>query len=766
MFAADLDDDGDIDLAEANTNDDNVSVLTNNGDGTFVTAVNYGAGGGPSSVFAADFDGDGDNDLAVANQIDDNISILKNNGDGTFGTVVNYGVGDRPTFVFAADLDDDGDNDLAVANQYDDNVSVLTNNGDGTFGTAVNYGVGVNPSSVFAADLDGDGDNDLVVANTNDDNVSVLTNNGDGTFVTAVNYGARSYPSSVFAVDLDGDGDNDLAVANGSSANVSILKNKMPMSYVCGDANGDSNINIADASFLTNYIFNGGAAPDPVKAGDASDDGRTNIVDVGYIFSFIFFGGQLPCMGTTSVDQGQDSIFVSLYDVNRARLLNPATDTVYLNSSSPGSNLYQWWISIENDYTIFSMSNGFTFYSPDYPGLSMNLMDYNYFGTSKASEAVDGSRLNPGADTVQFDFDNVLQVYESSTNNGLPDEILVGGQAVMKGIASGSMEHMISIHFNLTGLTIGEEATICIDSLTFSAGGDWVWLRDDGLTMVYPPLNLPICFPVAYTYLCVDSDGDGYGDPGHPENSCELDNCPDASNPDQLDSDNDGVGNICDNCPNISNPLQADTDGDGIGDACSYEESTPVGQDVEIGLGNDVYLTFDDVTGSGTTEMTITGTGPDGSTSFEILPSNQPAYYNITTTATYNDSVEVCIAYDDTDLFLEDELALTIYHYDGDDWQDITSSIDTDANTICGITYSLSPFVIAMPITFVCGDANGDRSVNIADASFIINAIFFGGAQPDPEAAADANCDGTMNIADASYIINWIFFGGNPPCGG
>ena len=64
----------------------------------------------------------------------------------------------------------------------------------------------------------------------------------------------------------------------------------------------------------------------------------------------------------------------------------------------------------------------------------------------------------------------------------------------------------------------------------------------------------------------------------------------------------------------------------------------------------------------------------------------------------------------------------------------------------------------------VCGDANGDETVNIADASFIINAIFFGGTQPDPEEAADANDDGTMNIADASYLINWIFFGGNPPC--
>jgi len=67
-------------------------------------------------------------------------------------------------------------------------------------------------------------------------------------------------------------------------------------------------------------------------------------------------------------------------------------------------------------------------------------------------------------------------------------------------------------------------------------------------------------------------------------------------------------------------------------------------------------------------------------------------------------------------------------------------------------------------LAYICGDSNMDGSVNIADASYIINAIFFGGNQPDPIEAADANADGSMNIADASYLVNYIFFGGNPPC--
>jgi len=67
--------------------------------------------------------------------------------------------------------------------------------------------------------------------------------------------------------------------------------------YTCGDADGSHVIDISDVVFLVNYIFSGGATPNPVIAGDANCSSSVDISDAVYLISYIFSGGPAPCTG-------------------------------------------------------------------------------------------------------------------------------------------------------------------------------------------------------------------------------------------------------------------------------------------------------------------------------------------------------------------------------------------------------------------------------------------------------------------------------------
>jgi hypothetical protein len=84
-----------------------------------------------------------------------------------------------------------------------------------------------------------------------------------------------------------------------------------------------------------------------------------------------------------------------------------------------------------------------------------------------------------------------------------------------------------------------------------------------------------------------DSDGDGIAnacdacrtapqnDAGRRRRMREHRQLPDRSIPVREDTDGDGVGEVCDNCPTTFNPDQADSDNNGIGDACKSSAPPP-----------------------------------------------------------------------------------------------------------------------------------------------------------------------------------------------
>ena len=101
----------------------------------------------------------------------------------------------------------------------------------------------------------------------------------------------------------------------------------------------------------------------------------------------------------------------------------------------------------------------------------------------------------------------------------------------------------------------------------------------------------------SFGYYDPDSDSDSLRD--------SIDNCPNVSNPDQLNTDGDGQGDVCDadddndtipdvsdNCPLVANTNQADCNHNGIGDACENfvdcnSTNLPDSCDITNGTSND-----------------------------------------------------------------------------------------------------------------------------------------------------------------------------------
>jgi hypothetical protein len=81
LGVGDFNNDGNLDVAVANAefNDNTVSVLLGDGNGRFSSAANFPTGIAPTSIAVGDFNGDGYPDLAIANHDSNNVTVLINN---------------------------------------------------------------------------------------------------------------------------------------------------------------------------------------------------------------------------------------------------------------------------------------------------------------------------------------------------------------------------------------------------------------------------------------------------------------------------------------------------------------------------------------------------------------------------------------------------------------------------------------------------------------------------------------------------------------
>lgn len=223
------------------------------------------------------------------------------------------------------------------------------------------------------------------------------------------------------------------------------------------------------------------------------------------------------------------------------------------------------------------------------------------------------------------------------------------------------------------------------------------------------------------------------------------------------DTDQDLVADGCDNCPSTANPLQEDVNHDGRGDAC---DNTKPGSNVRVDLDNGVKAKFVLVTQTGWSACTIGNTGPSAPQSRHPVPRNSPRYYDVTTNALVGGDIEVCVLYSQGDI-TGPENELELWHHNGSVWTEVTQSVDTITNTICGLVTSLSPFLVTEPCCLgVTGNINTVGIVDLADLSALVSYLTGGGYVLPCFDEANVNTSGIVDLADLSALVSYLTGGG------
>ena len=134
--------------------------------------------------------------------------------------------------------------------------------------------------------------------------------------------------------------------------------------------------------------------------------------------------------------------------------------------------------------------------------------------------------------------------------------------------------------------------------------------------------------------------------------------------------------------------------------------ATPTGTSVPVsasttlpdGSTTFVALSFDTVASAGETSVTPTPStdGPPPPDGFQLV--GNPIYYDVSTTATFSGNITICFTWEEGQVV--DESAIRLQHYESGTWNDVTTSVDTVANLICGSVTSLSPFALVTELPY------------------------------------------------------------------
>lgn len=199
---------------------DFIAVFTGNGDNTFQSPVLIDFGSSesvvPAGIVAADLDEDGRLDLVVGAITARQVLWLKGRGDGTFAGAVGTTLGAEVAEVRIADVNGDDNLDVVALSFQQNSLFVLRGNGQGGLGGITQHTLAAGGNlalDIAVANLDGARGVDIVVAAFEGEALHVWLNDGTGGFpATATSYPARTAPTGLSIADWNGDGTLDALV--------------------------------------------------------------------------------------------------------------------------------------------------------------------------------------------------------------------------------------------------------------------------------------------------------------------------------------------------------------------------------------------------------------------------------------------------------------------------------------------------------------------------------------------------------------------------
>ncbi len=177
----------------------------------------------PAAVSIGDLNGDGYLDIAAANSTTGNVSILLGSSSGNFAVGTTLTVGTTPTGIIMSDIDRDGDLDILTANSGSANISVQLNSGVANFSAGTTITVGTKPEDLEAGDFNADGLIDLAVINEDSRSISILIGSGAAAFTagnTLTTGGSGAFGGFDLGIgDINNDGVSDIVnVDTGNTA--------------------------------------------------------------------------------------------------------------------------------------------------------------------------------------------------------------------------------------------------------------------------------------------------------------------------------------------------------------------------------------------------------------------------------------------------------------------------------------------------------------------------------------------------------------------